>query len=38
MLIALPLDHRADWYAAAGNLAEFLDQYLKALGGKFWES
>jgi hypothetical protein len=37
MLIALPLDDRGDWYAAAGDLTEFLDRYLDALGDKYWE-
>jgi hypothetical protein len=37
LLIALQIDDRPDWYAAAGNLAEFLDRYLKAFGDKYWE-
>jgi hypothetical protein len=37
VLIALPMDDRTDWYAAAGSLAEFLDRYLKAFGDKYWE-
>lgn len=37
VLIALPLDERADWYAVAGDLAEFLDRYLDALGENYWE-
>jgi hypothetical protein len=37
VLIALPLDDRLEWPAAAHSLAEFLDRYLGALGNKFWE-
>ena len=37
VLIALPMDDRPDWYAAAGSLAEFLDRYLTAFGDKYWE-
>ncbi|WP_236795277.1 hypothetical protein [Amycolatopsis sp. GM8] len=37
VLIALPMDDRPDWHAAAGSLAEFLDSYLRAFGDKFWE-
>lgn len=37
VLIALPMDDRSDWYAAAGSLAEFLDRYLQAFGDKYWE-
>jgi len=37
VLIALPLDGRSDWPAAAGDLAEFLERYLNALGDKYWE-
>jgi hypothetical protein len=38
VLIALPLDDRSDWHAAAGDLAEFLDRYLNALSDKYWEA
>jgi hypothetical protein len=37
VLVALPLDDRPDWYAAADDLAGFLDRYLEALGDKYWE-
>jgi hypothetical protein len=37
VLVALPLDARADWYRPARNLAEFLDRYVAANGAKFWE-
>jgi hypothetical protein len=37
VLIALPLDNRADWVPAASNLAEFLEEYFAAGGDKFWE-
>jgi hypothetical protein len=38
VLIALPLDGRSDWYAAAADLGEFLDAYWRHGGDKFWES
>jgi hypothetical protein len=37
VLVALPLDERADWYRPAPTLAEFLEQYVAAKGAKFWE-
>jgi hypothetical protein len=37
VLVALPLDERADWYKPAPSLAEFLDRYVSAKGAKFWE-
>lgn len=37
VLVALPLDARADWYRPSPNLAEFLDQYIAASGAKYWE-
>jgi len=37
VLIALPMDDRPDWPAAASSLAEFLERYLDALGEKYWE-
>jgi hypothetical protein len=37
VLIALPLDHRADWFAAASSLGEFLEKYFAAVGEKYWE-
>jgi hypothetical protein len=38
VLIALPLDRRADWYRPAFDLSEFLSRYVAASGAKFWES
>lgn len=38
VLVALPIDSREDWYPAAHSLADFLDQYLAHVGGKYWES
>jgi len=37
VLIALPLDGRSDWYAAAPSLSEFLARYFHAVGDKYWE-
>lgn len=37
VLIALPLDPRADWFRPAPSLAEFLEAYHDADGAKFWE-
>lgn len=37
ILVALPLDPRSDWYAAAESLAHFLIAYFDASGGKYWE-
>lgn len=37
VLIALPMDDRPDWPAAAGSLTEFLERYLHALGDKYWD-
>jgi hypothetical protein len=36
VLIALPLEDRLDWYAAANTLAEFLNCYLNSFGDKYW--
>lgn len=38
VLVALPLDPREDWYVAAGTLVEFLDQYARGGGEKYWVS
>ncbi len=38
VLVALPLDDRADWYVVAEDLAEFLASYFRHAGEKFWES
>jgi hypothetical protein len=37
VLIALPLDSRAHWLAAAPSLGEFLATYFDAAGDKYWE-
>ena len=37
VLVALPLDGRADWFVAGSSLAAFLEDYLAAGGEKFWE-
>jgi hypothetical protein len=37
VLIALPLDQRADWYRVARDLAAFLDRYVATSGEKYWE-
>jgi hypothetical protein len=36
VLVALPLDPRADWYRAAPSLEQFLRRYRVAEGDKFW--
>jgi hypothetical protein len=36
VLIALPVDERADWDRAADTLKSFLEKYVQAEGGKFW--
>lgn len=38
IMVALPLDDRHDWYAAATSLAQFLENYLASYGAKYWES
>jgi hypothetical protein len=38
LLIALPLDHRADWDGGGNSLSAFLGRYLEAQGEKFWEA
>ncbi len=37
VMIALPLDGRADWLPAGASLAEFLESYFSAAGNKYWE-
>lgn len=37
LLVALPLDARADWWQAGEGIAEFLAKYFDANGEKFWE-
>jgi hypothetical protein len=37
VLIALPLDTRVHWPAAAASLGEFLATYFEAAGAKYWE-
>jgi hypothetical protein len=36
-LVALPLDNRDDWFAAASDLSSFLEQYFDHAGEKYWE-
>ncbi|MGH2681836.1 MAG: hypothetical protein ACRDIX_01225 [Actinomycetota bacterium] len=38
VLVALPLDGRADWPRPAVSLAEFLSDYVSANGAKYWET
>jgi hypothetical protein len=38
ILIALPLDDRADWFGAASDLHSFLESYFASDGEKYWES
>jgi hypothetical protein len=37
VLIALPLDSRADWFGAAADLGEFFGRYFDSAGDKYWE-
>jgi SMI1 / KNR4 family (SUKH-1) len=37
IVIAWPLDRRADWPLAARSLEEFILRYLTAAGNKYWE-
>jgi hypothetical protein len=37
VLIALPLDPRADWFGVGEDLGQFLEAYFLAGGDKFWE-
>jgi hypothetical protein len=37
VVVALPLDPRADWYTVAPDLATFLDDYWANGGDKYWE-
>lgn len=37
VLVALPLDPRDDWHEVGESLAQFFEQYLGAIGEKFWE-
>lgn len=38
VLVALPLDGRADWYRVGRDLTDFLERYLASVGEKYWES
>ncbi|MCY7334181.1 MAG: SMI1/KNR4 family protein, partial [Pseudanabaena sp. CAN_BIN31] len=38
IIIALPIDHRADWYYLAYSLPEFLQRFITSQGEKFWET
>jgi hypothetical protein len=37
VLVALPLDPRADWYGVGASLGDFLVAYADADGDKWWE-
>lgn len=37
LLVAMPIDPRAEWYAVGPGLADFLRQLCTAGGEKFWE-
>jgi hypothetical protein len=37
VLVALPIDGRNDWYAAAPTFSRFLEKYAANEGDKFWE-
>jgi hypothetical protein len=37
LIVAPPLDRRADWPIVASSLLEFLQKYAMTKGGKFWE-
>ncbi|MCW2932230.1 MAG: hypothetical protein JWM19_3192 [Actinomycetia bacterium] len=37
ILVAPPIDDRADWAEVGVSLADFLERYLDARGNKFWE-
>ena len=38
VIIALPIDHRADWYFPPYLLPEFLQKFINSQGEKFWEA
>ncbi|HVS06843.1 MAG TPA: SMI1/KNR4 family protein [Candidatus Dormibacteraeota bacterium] len=38
VMIALPIDRRAEWDTVGSSFTDFLDQYVRASGDKFWES
>jgi cell wall assembly regulator SMI1 len=38
IIIALPIDHREDWYYLAYSLPEFLQRFIASQGEKFWEA
>ncbi|MGH2557157.1 MAG: hypothetical protein ACRDHO_15805 [Actinomycetota bacterium] len=37
ILIALPLDNRAEWFGVGSTLGEFLARYFHGMGDKYWE-
>jgi hypothetical protein len=37
VLVALPLDPRHDWYEVAADFDDFLREYERSEGSKFWE-
>lgn len=38
VLVAMPIDHREEWYRVTPSLSAFLTGYIAARGGKFWEA
>ena len=36
IIIALPIDHREDWYYLTYSLPEFLQKFINSQGEKFW--
>lgn len=37
VIVALPIDHRKDWYMVSASLDKFLTNYSQKEGEKFWE-
>ncbi|MFN7715395.1 MAG: SMI1/KNR4 family protein [Pseudanabaenaceae cyanobacterium] len=37
LIIALPIDHRSDWYCLPYLLPDFLQKFIHSQGEKFWE-
>jgi hypothetical protein len=38
IIIALPIDHREDWYYPTYSLPDFLQRFIASQGEKFWEA
>lgn len=38
VFVAMPLDARQDWYRVGQSIEEFLEHYIAADGGKYWET